>query len=822
MPKTGRLIYEDINGTNTEVRWWDPTDADVEIIDFCGTGDPLNIKWNGDRYGVTFASSATIRLLVQTLEQRVFLESVFNGGFIVEILKAKVPFWRGKVTPTLGIGRYMSYPYELQLNANDGIADAKRRKLLATDFPEPFADTMTPGVRAIDILVKIIDKTLQHGEPYNLYITNEIYTATHHTRVFENTWVDPLVFMNEEDDNYISIDDMLTSLLGPFSYRLFQWQSNWYCVQLDALWDNGDITLDEYQVTAGVPAFRSTATTTQDLVDLYSCSFTDDYEINNNTNIEFIAPWLGASIKQSFQMNYNIFPAFANRNGNFYSGKDGVILELEPVPVAERLRHWTKDGMKALPFKDEDNEGSVQIPTTTTADQRPETASVSVDIDPSIQFNKFFFSISTITSYLGEMNSSDEIGIKKVFNIEYDDTVNKTGTWWLWRDNAGAVNDPDAHDKWEATKENYVFDHNDVSVEGKMPDGSMFTGGKFTFTIHNCYDANFHEPDYAVYLNSFKFGIVSSQFKLIPFKEKAKKFFQKEWVPIVGELLLSPMPLGIWSMRAAVLRQRDKNRPTTGGVKEGRYEATDVQWADTIEINNINNKATTVKSFEYRWGLNIPGLVNHHEFHLSSPYDQNKKPVTEYLVRPGLTPAVDLMTHKSNMLTRDNQKYTTKLSGNWVSDKISPFRVVHDLEGRVYNFAGGTWNDKYNNWACDFIEFKGLQGDHFPGTLHQLVVGTDGIRYGLFAGTGTIDPALFDGLVIEALFTQGIHQGEGVFSVGAPIPGISTIKIHFIYPGDTINFTLVGDNYIGNPSTIHNYMEASVGETINVYIEKIP
>ena len=844
MAKFGRLIYDAGDGKETTILWFPMAGGTPTFVDFCGTADPLTVSWKGDRYGVTFASSATIRLLVETLAQRQFLETIFNGGYEVTVRKDGDLFWRGKITPTLGIGSYSTYPYELYLNANDGIADAKKNKLLLIDYPNPIKAATAPSF--IMFLGKLINNTLYPNSSYKLYVANIIYRDGVLDRVLDNTFLDPLCFM-DETDNYLPIADILNSLLGPFNLRLYQWQGNWFLVSQDAAWDNGLVVFERYNVTTGNPSYEAKESLPLGIVDLYSCSFDTDYEIGSSTQIEFLPPWLGADINQQFQMNYNIFPAFTNRSGNFYSGHDGVELELLPTPIAQRLKYWTKDGLIVDAYAGEPNEGSLMVPVTVTADERSESATVSFQVDPQLDFNKFFFSCNTtaVDKTTGQPIKNDQIGIKKVFNITYEDTVNSSGAgkWYLWRNNPGAVNDPGAHDGWEATAQNYVFDHEDVSVEGKMPDGSMFEGGKFTFRIHNGYDANFNETNgYAYYLSNFKFGIVSSVFEKIPPRSEAKKkFFKREWVPIVGELLLSPMPLGLFTGRALIMGGRSEARDKSiGGLREDRFKSSDIKWDNSIRVDIVPN-GTTVKAFEYRWGIHYPGLISHHELHISAPLDAGFEPVDLWRSNDQVTTRLpttldkDLMQHKAEILVRDNSEYTTKLVGRWISPKISPFQLVHDLEGRIYNFAGGQWNDKTGAWDADYIEFKGLNGSTVPppvGVEYQLTVGslveTSAINAGFWydAGgatgkVGDITPTQLGGVSIWHFNT--ITKNTLRISVGLGhqylLSGVSAIRVTLTTIGKQIILTPQFDHYEGQTTGLRSWMLSEVGNTLNIKVE---
>ena len=839
MAKTGKLTYQTLAGTTTEVKWFNPSEPVTPPVDFCGTGDPLTIKWSGERHGTTMPSSASIRLVVETLAQRQQLEDIFNGGYVCEVRKGGTLFWSGKVTPTLGRADYRAYPYVMELNANDGIADAKKKRLLAIDYPIPY--TVSSQVSVLDMVAKIIEKTFTPNDNYTLFVSMQLYNSVNSTRALENTYLDPLVFMDEDTDSYINISDILESLLGPFGIKLFQWKNNWYLISGDAQWDQGNITLDSYGVASGVVTFNSTSTQKLGIIDMYDCQFQDDYQIGNDTSIEFLAPWLNVKITQEFQTNNNIFPAFANRGGNFYSGHDNTILELDPVPTAERLKHWNKSGLivTTYPGLDMKNEGSIGIPVTQVDDERPtEQASVSFTIDSSLQFNKFFMSFDTIQSFNDEPVTWGGVGIKRVFYIRYVGRKVSGGsdTWTFWRNNPAQVNDPDAFDGWTTQSRYYKFDHSDqVSVESNMPDISMFQGGTFTFIIKNCYDTNFNETNgYKVFFKNFNFGIVASQFKLVPPQERVKKWYQREWVPILAEGLLSPMPTGVWTAKAAIDRRRQKKADERiGGVRVNRYRVNDINWDDTIYVD-INPKGVHSPTYKYRWGLYIPGITNYHEWHLSAAYDLNGDPIDKWQQLWNNASPKDLMTLKSEHIIRDTIEYTTKLSGSWVGSRLTPLQIIHDFEGRYYSMESGTWNDKPGYWGADYIEFKNIHSkptDPPPGLSYTLTVGTqtDGttdpptIDAGFFDefSVGAITPTNLSGKPIYKLATFASNAIE--LSVGIPtqvlLPGVTSIKIHFIALGESVTLHAAVDKYQGTLAGIRAYLVSENGNSINIKIE---
>jgi len=75
-----------------------------------------------------------------------------------------------------------------------------------------------------------------------------------------------------------------------------------------------------------------------------------------------------------------------------------------------------------------------------------------------------------------------------------------------------------------------------------------------------------------------------------------------------------------------------------------------------------------------------------------------------------------LSTWLIDNLTLDNIKYTPKLLASFRAADITPFRLVRDYEGRIYQFANGEYFDKGGFWKCEYIEFKAAL--NVPGRLY--------------------------------------------------------------------------------------------------------
>ena len=79
-----KLRYECLDKSITEIHFFK---EDGDEVWFCGTANPLEISWgDGDRYSTRYASSAKLNLLIENLDQRVIVEDIFNGGWVMSHL----------------------------------------------------------------------------------------------------------------------------------------------------------------------------------------------------------------------------------------------------------------------------------------------------------------------------------------------------------------------------------------------------------------------------------------------------------------------------------------------------------------------------------------------------------------------------------------------------------------------------------------------------------------------------------------------------------------------------------------------------------------
>lgn len=834
-----------------------------DIVDMCGSEEPLLINWgNGDHNATTLPSSATLNLVIRNLDERAALEDVFNGGWVIIVYKDTNVFWRGKITDTLNIEQYKEYPYRLSLNCNDGVGETKNNQFLTIDFPEPWPNK----VNVLQLITKLINKFLYPNDEYKLFVSFNLYPdgTIDDGRRLEYVYLDPLVFMDYDQDQYIRNSDLIDSLLGILDLRMFQWGGNWYLMSKDAPWNAGNIQLTEYDVVDETPVYISRTTLNQGILDLYKCIYGEDVQIRGTANINFIAPLRQVVLSQQFQMNSNILPAFANRGANFYRGFDGVDLEYNPAPIANRMRHWTNvNNFNGIPYTLQDNAGYLQVPVFSPGGELNSSAYVEWTIDPEIQFDRFFFAINSVQTFRNNIlnQRQDKVGIKRVVEIRY---TSVGGThYYFWRNNPNTINDPEAFDGWTTDARQYRWDFSDpISLESLMPEDALWTGGTFRFTFYNGYDENFFLPDYYLLYSGLQLGIITAGYKILP-EEQKTNWLKKGMLPILGELLLSPMPIGIWTMyygtKHIQQKKRDKRlKSQIGNDAQLNFQTTDIDWDNDLVVD-INPNSRSQLNMAYRIGITYAGLKSYHDIHLSSFYDisgvslESWLDQSEVFKQGGETTVLDLITWRGRQFIRDNSTYTTQLSGEWRSSNITPFQLVNDFEGRIYQAFKLQWRDYRATWDNIYTEFKALQnvdglplvcdfnqyafddsfckgsgGQPVPGIQYNWLIGTDGVDFGFWLNVeppqGFISPTDFEGEGITKLANVGGSTIELSLGLISPtlLPGVSKIELYLLELDEVIDMTPTPSNtYSGSYTGIRTYLEGKENDTLKITLKAI-
>lgn len=730
MAKTGILIYDDVKGYKTRVTWVHPDPSSIGTREYCGTNEPLTIKWAGDRYGTASPSSATIGLLIRDNDDINFLKDIFDGGYRVVVEKEvhgspgiyRV-FWRGQVTSNLAYHTYKNYPFTVSLNCNDGLKIAEEYQFLMIDFPEPWP----AKVSLIELLGKFIDLQLYPNNIFTINVATRLYHNDAES-TFDETYIDPRVFMESDNDEYISFGDVIFNLLGPLNARLIQWEGQWWVLANDALYDGGRLEYTVYSYDDGEITNDGTEVKDLGILDLYSCSGTTD--ALNYGSFNYLPAWHSATIKQSFQINNNLLP-FANRTGSFYAGsddEDGVFVPLEfkegavaIPPTTNDLRHWSgtapnspKPGVSiggVFPnYKW--NAGAVWMAAVKedgTSQPGLPLISKTIAINDDCEFSRLTLSFRTIPTYKGIPNATEEqFKYKKWFQVRYTDKLGTT--WYLW--NRWEQPADDRYVEWTIDGSKlFRTEDKEISVDVAMPN-NLQEGGSIVFQLWQPRDENGWnvEQDFGVLFYNMMLGITSSEYidKFVWEEGYNRDAKIRRWT-IAIQMALSggaadPALISSLAYGGYIDEKTKKNIGANNPLIRLNATALDFAWDNDIQVN-INSDGEYKESYEYIWGLSIPGVNSFHELTLSSPYDISGNAIELFNLK-GEADQRTLMDWKALYLIADNLTYTGVLSGSYRTYMLNPFQLVSDLDNRLYRFIGGTWEDKSVTFRANFVEFK--------------------------------------------------------------------------------------------------------------------
>ncbi|RLF66360.1 MAG: hypothetical protein DRN30_02305, partial [Thermoplasmata archaeon] len=359
--RRGRLSYQDNNDKRTTVVWENAAiayavteyinrvEGEQGIIEgelcladkmfsditteYCGAGNPLSIKWAGERYDVTKPSSASIRLLIQNATEKASIDYILDEPYTVAVYKEdsegnNILFWRGQLTTDVYSESYSQFPYALTLNANDALKMSEDNQFLMTDFND---NVSVYGESLLSILIKYIRIALKPNVTFDLYVTNTgLLPDVDGTSVALWTlMIDPRVFMYEDKDEYLPFKDMLNLLLDPLDLQLFQWEGSWWLMSQDFQWNDGDVSAYKFKVTPNTYYGDGSYTPDVDgIVNLYNGD-EDNREVRENSSVSYLPAWNKTEITSLYQANRDALDMFNNRGGNFYNGITGSTLEFE-------------------------------------------------------------------------------------------------------------------------------------------------------------------------------------------------------------------------------------------------------------------------------------------------------------------------------------------------------------------------------------------------------------------------------------------------------------------------------------------------------------
>lgn len=694
-----RIQYNDFDGNLTEVIWGpasgvDPTDdyvtrverdggaveavdclrdainalgSSVEVYEFdCATQTPLVYRWHGERYTNICGSEITWGIIIKNDADRAQTQALLNGGYYVQVRKNGAIKWYGKVFPQFFTEAYRQYPYTLELNAADQLGQLKGYQLLMIDFPDPH-DVEAPRYNLLDIVNLMLTEPSFSPQssfkltPSVLRISCRLW-HNQEGRAFEDTYLDPLCFMGD-DDQYISKAEMLEAILKPLHMKIIQWDGVWWLMDIDSQYDNADYSYYEYNLAYSGWTSGANVDVVEDVLQLYelqTAPFENTRQVYNNAQLEYLPAWQGINIIQEFEQNTNALPVAANRSGNFYTGGQNTLgfqfLELGfPVNDVTVWNNWTNSETLASNAYYDQNSGQVDMKVSSGSDQYAE---ITFEM-PGYSFNMINFNIN--------LNTSTGTGLGFAISIAVTDGSGGSSRY-LRNESFSSTSTDTPQPVWESYPT--TFNYNASSAD--LPNWQL------NFSHSNPFPTSTATKFVRVRINR-------------PFTTYSTENIQPKGI--------------INEVRLAIINNDWES-------SEYEYESAGI--FDPVLINPSGSLPAFDESFT--WGLSHPTLNNSHYFHLSSPYYSDGNPINQWLKTGSAGEAPDYKRILDWLLLAyfdDNNTYSHRLKASFKSNDITPLRVAQDYDGIIYKFAGGTFDDRMRIWECDYIEFKGIR--NVPG-----------------------------------------------------------------------------------------------------------
>jgi hypothetical protein len=422
---------------------------------------------------------------------------------------------------------------------------------------------------------------------------------------------------------------------------------------MDAQWDEAKMTYRKYDLTkTGWTDQGLEADKFDTVIDL--CDNTDDTrQLKGQAELTWLPAWQGVTYEYLFKKNKSILPVFANKSGKFYYGDHTQALEYTRPYIGNvtTLRHWNHITPGVVPYNE--NSGVLGFWSVGTNTDIPlETVSVVLDNNfiSKVRVFKLHFNIGIAFSGAGLPLTSNAR-----FVVKLDDGAG-TVRYMKWNQTTEVIEWITAFHTFDypvPTRERSIS----ASFTIPIPD-EFLTQTTLTFQINNIYSFRTLFEDYNTY---YDYLVLEYEYP--------------EWENAGYEY----SPTGIF---APVIINQDGELPP--------------------------------QKFEYSWGIVHPTLPNENIYHLSSPYDDTGVVITDW--RNAAEGTADDKLFNWLMITHDtdNRTPTRVLNIKLKTTDITPFTIIKDFEGKYYQLVSGEWNDKYDEWSCQYIEFKALKGLTLP------------------------------------------------------------------------------------------------------------
>ena len=622
--------------------------GDVDYYDFCGTDNPLRLRWHGDDYDGLRASEASINVMVRSDADSKQLRDLLGGGYYMHVYKDGNLYWIGKLNSQFFVETYAPYPYPLELTASDQLGEMKQYQALMTDFPEPWPNGRKSLLDIFNQLLTDIDikppSTLLTS-PDRLNIGARLYhVTTPYLETFENTFADPLCFMETDKDEYISKWKMLNAILEPMHMRLYQWLGEWWLLSIDQQWDNAKLDYRKYRIDdSGWTYLETVYGDYSEVIDI--CDDTDQtWQLKDRATLEYLPAWQGVNLVSNFEQNLSILPVYANRTGSNYKGDSQTFLEFGVTTggTQTQFRYWTMFNYMSVKEYAE-NEGWIELTPYNTDTGRYYYN--TVDLTKKQNITTFSIAAKSLIINLNETDQSEN-RIKLMVRLE-----GASGFIYHAWDDGGSYR----WDQFETRTLEFAANE-DVTFTLGLPDNILVTGDPLQELLVRIYD-----------------GVTDKVYS-------DKKF------------LLRGLNVGV----------------SNDNWNAIEYQLNSLGYFTPININPEGELPP--QDFDFRWGLWHPSLPNDHDFHLSSPYYADGEPINNAWKRYGEEPDTKAILDWLYFNYRDDKLTVTPyLKVGFRSNQLTPMTIVKDIENRYYRFVNGELNDKWQAWHNEYAQFKGIR-----------------------------------------------------------------------------------------------------------------
>lgn len=228
-----RLDFQDVKKKSGKIHRVDILERAYAgaITEFCGSGDPVHIRWNGDSDDPSktiIPGEYVLQMMRLTAGEFADLATQDDELFKIQHYVDSALYWSGFVRPNLGSEPFIKEPYEIEVTAVDGL-----QLLTDKDFLDESGNKYKGELKTILVVAEILKKCALNFDIHcgiNIYAVYDI--AGDITPM--STTGDPL------DQAYIDVSifeglkcfEVLSRILAPFRAQIFQADGKWWIIRI--------------------------------------------------------------------------------------------------------------------------------------------------------------------------------------------------------------------------------------------------------------------------------------------------------------------------------------------------------------------------------------------------------------------------------------------------------------------------------------------------------------------------------------------------------------------------------------------------------------